>query len=140
MGAIISITPDQAKSLNSYEYPTLIFSVTWADGSYSPTSNLIVFTPDDNFIDVAALIPANGSNPVCDDNAIWNMPVTVINFIGGGVSFVENNAQKAYKLFKQVQNQQEITFENKTPEEKAETIRNMFRNMPEDHPLRANLN
>lgn len=43
------------------------------------------------------------------------------------------------ELLKQAQNEQEINFEGKIAEETAELIKNMFKNMPEDHPLKANI-
>jgi hypothetical protein len=139
-GAILLINSNQAKVLNSYGQPNLLFSATWQPESDYTDTNLIIFTPeDDTFIDIAFLVPAYGVNPYCDSNSVWNMPVTVTGFIeGGGLGFAQNS-QPVYKLFKQAQGHQEISFDNKSPEEKVELIKNIFRNMPEDHPLKANI-
>lgn len=51
---------------------------------------------------------------------------------------MNNDPFLVYKLFKQIQNQQDVVLEG-TPEEKTQQIKDMLDNTSEDHPIRANL-
>lgn len=87
VGAVIEITPEQATALNSYGFSALIFDVVWADGSYLSSSKLAVFTIEDDgtFHDIAILVPEyDDGNAVCVNEAIWNMPVVLTNYVTGG--------------------------------------------------------
>jgi len=150
-GAVIAITSKQADALNSYGYPSLYFSAVWATGSENTNANLYIFPINgmesgDTFIDIAVIIPFNEENlqPYCEEPTTWNMPVTVTGFLFGdnnGPGFMERTSDPhiIYELFKQVANQQEVNFEGKTPQEKADAIRVMLENLADDHPLVANM-
>ena len=150
-GAIIELTSEQATVLNSYGYPSLFFNAVWANGSENTNANLYVFAltgegePSDTFTDIAAIAPLDEeSSPYCSDPTTWVMPVTVTGFIFGDNSFPGFIERKSdphiiYELFKQVIAQQEVNFEGKTPQEKADLIRVMLENLDDDHPLVANM-
>jgi hypothetical protein len=146
VGAVLVITADQASTLNSYGYPSLIFSAVWADGSENTSAYLYVFTGSgDYFTDIAVIAPLNESlQPYCGDPTTWNMPVNAIEFVYGdnnAPGFMERtpDVHVIHELFKQVAAQQEVDFEGKTPQEKAAAIRAMLENLADDHPLVANM-
>jgi hypothetical protein len=151
-GAIIEITSEQAVALNSYGYPSLFLSAVWAAGSENINAALNIFAIDgmnydDTFVDIAVIVPFNAENiePYCNEPTTWNMPVTVTGFLFGdnnnGLGFTERASDPhiIQKLFKQVVAQQEIDFEGKTPQEKADLIRVMLENLSDDHPLVVNM-
>jgi len=153
-GAIIGITSEQADALNSYGYPSLFFTAIWAAGSENLNAALNVFainnmdySQDDAFVDIAVIIPFNAENmePYCNEPTTWNMPVTVTGFMFGnnnnGVGFMERESDPhiIQKLFKQVIAQQEVDFEGKTPQEKADLIRTILEGLADDHPLVVNM-
>lgn len=85
VGAVISINQQQAEVLNNYGHPVLVFDVTWADGSYLSQGKLLIITLDDTFTNNAIIIPEyDDGYSVCEESAIWNMPVIITNFIIGG--------------------------------------------------------
>jgi hypothetical protein len=151
-GAIVEITPEQADALNSYGYSSLFFNAVWAAGSENINASLNIFALDgidynDTFVDVAVIIPFDENiEPYCDEPAIWNMPVTITGFIFGdndnnGLGFTERASDPhiIHKLFKQVIAQQEVDFEGKTPQEKADLIRATLEGLSDDHPLVVNM-
>jgi hypothetical protein len=150
-GAIIEITPEQADTLNSYGYPSLYFSAVWANGSENTNANLYVFSVNGmqsggEFSDIAGIAPfdANGY-PYCGEEPTrWNMPVTATGFLFGdnnGPGFMERTSDPhiIHKLFNQVITQQEVDFEGKTPQEKADLIRATLEGLSDDHPLVVNM-
>jgi hypothetical protein len=151
-GAIIELTSEQAYALNSYGYPSLFFSAIWADGSENTNANLYVFSvtgmgqPSDTFTDIAVIAPFDAElYPYCEEPTTWKMPVTVTGFLFGDnnspAGFVEraSDPHVIHKLFKQVIAQQEVDFEGKTAQEKADLIRVMLENLADDHPLVVNM-
>lgn len=150
-GAIIEITEEQANSLNSYGYPSLIFSALWADGSENTSANLYVFAvegegPGSVFTNIAVIVPIDANlQPYCSEPTTWSMPVTVISFIEGFIEspgFMNRTDPQPHilhQLFKQVMSQQEVDLEDKNPQEKADAITAMLENLPDDHPLVVNL-
>ena len=101
---------------------------------------------NDTFIDIAVIIPFNPENtqPYCNETTRWNMPVTITGFIEGGnnnTPFIERASDPhiIQKLFKQVIAQQEVDFEGKTPQEKADLIRATLEGLSDDHPLVVNM-
>jgi hypothetical protein len=150
-GAIIELMPEQAAILNSYGYPSLFFSAVWANGSENTNANLYVFSitgmqSGGEFSDIAGIAPFDAElYPYCGEEPTrWNMPVTTTGFLFGdnnGPGFMEKTSDPhiIQKLFKQVIAQQEVDFEGKTPQEKADDIRVMLENLPDDHPLVVNL-
>jgi len=152
IGAIIELTPEQTNTLNSYGYPSLFFNAIWAAGSENTNAGVYIFaingmSYNDTFTDIAAITPFNTENmvPYCNGDPRWNMPVTITGFMFGddnnGVGFMERASDPhiIQKLFKQVVAQQEIDFEGKTPQEKADLVRVMLENLNDDHPLVANM-
>lgn len=85
VAAVISLSTEQASSLNSFGYSGLLFRSIWSNGSYVENGGMFVFTPGgDNFIDVAIIISTNENlTPVCNNDAVWNMPVTTTEYILG---------------------------------------------------------
>jgi hypothetical protein len=151
-GAIIEITPEQAVALNSYGYPSLFLNAVWAAGSENINAALNIFAIDgmnydDTFVDVAVIVPFNAENiePYCNEPTTWNMPVTVTGFLFGdnnnSLGFMEGASDPhiIHKLFKQVIAQQEVDFEGKTPQEKADLIRTILEGLSDDHPLVVNM-
>jgi hypothetical protein len=152
-GAVIEITPEQADALNSYGYPSLFFNAVWAAGSENINAALNIFAIEgmnynDTFLDVAVIVPFNAENmqPYCgEEPTTWNMPVTATGFLFGdnnnGPGFIERTSDPhiIHKLFKQVATQQEVDFEGKTPQEKADLVRVMLEGLNDDHPLVANM-
>jgi len=151
VGAIIEITEAQSNALNSYGYPSLIFSAVWADGSYNTSANLYIFAvngdaPGGTFTDIAVIVPLDeGLYPYCSEPTTWVMPVTAMSFIDGFVEvpgFMKRTDPQPHilhQLFKQAMSQQDVDLEDKSPQEKADAIRVMLENLPDDHPLVVNI-